>query len=136
MFEGNRYSRKGYLYKNFVMNAILVEGVKPTLAELEKFEQAPKPLNILMEKVAETAKNPESPLESLHYFMRIFEKYQSRKMSTEACLYDTMKRLYLKSCQLVRSQRLEKKPANHEISFLSQDDKIVQSFFISNQIEE
>ena len=78
----------------------------------------------------------ESPLESLHYFMRIFEKYQSRKISTEACLYDTMKRLYLKSCQLVRSQRLEKKPAKHEISFLSQDDKIVQSFFISNQIEE
>ena len=72
----------------------------------------------------------ESPLESLHYFMRIFEKYQSRKISTEACLYDTMKRLYLKSCQLVRSQRLEKKPAQHEISFLSQDDKLVQSFFI------
>merc|ERR1712020_346674 len=46
MFEGNRYSRKGYLYKNFVMNAILVEGVKPTLAELEKFEEAPEGMTI------------------------------------------------------------------------------------------
>lgn len=46
MFEGNRYSRKGYLYKNFVMNAILSEGVKPTLAELEKFEEAPEGMSI------------------------------------------------------------------------------------------
>lgn len=46
MFEGNRYSRKGYLYKNFVMNAILAEGVKPTLAELEKFEEAPEGMTI------------------------------------------------------------------------------------------
>ena len=46
MFEGNRYSRKGYLYKNFVMNAILSEGVKPTLADLEKFEEAPEGMSI------------------------------------------------------------------------------------------
>ena len=46
MFEGNRYSRKGYLYKNFVMNAILAEGVKPTLQELEKFEEAPEGMTI------------------------------------------------------------------------------------------
>ena len=46
MFEGNRYSRKGYLYKNFVMNAILAEGVKPTLTELEKFEEAPEGISI------------------------------------------------------------------------------------------
>jgi transcription elongation factor SPT5 len=46
MFEGNRYSRKGYLYKNFVMNTILAEGVKPTLSELEKFEEAPEGISI------------------------------------------------------------------------------------------
>ncbi len=46
MFEGNRYSRKGYLYKNFVMNAILAEGVKPSLAELEKFEESPEGMTI------------------------------------------------------------------------------------------
>ena len=46
MFEGNRYSRKGYLYKHFVMNAIIAEGVKPTLAELEKFEEAPEGISI------------------------------------------------------------------------------------------
>ena len=26
IFEGNRYSRKGFLYKNFVMSAIQAEG--------------------------------------------------------------------------------------------------------------
>lgn len=42
IFEGNRYSRKGFLYKNFLMTAILSEGVKPTLAELERFEEQPE----------------------------------------------------------------------------------------------
>merc|ERR1719187_1686241 len=46
IFEGNRYSRKGFLYKNFVMNAILAEGVKPTLSELERFEETPEGLDI------------------------------------------------------------------------------------------
>ena len=53
MFEGNRYSRKGYLYKNFVMNAILAEGVKPTLSELEKFEEAPEGMSIELSSSAE-----------------------------------------------------------------------------------
>lgn len=44
IFEGNRYSRKGFLYKNFLMSAILAEGVKPTLAELERFEEQPEGL--------------------------------------------------------------------------------------------
>ncbi|KAA0192293.1 hypothetical protein HAZT_HAZT006833 [Hyalella azteca] len=39
VFEGNRYTRKGFLYKQFNMSAIMFEGVKPTLAELEKFEE-------------------------------------------------------------------------------------------------
>ena len=46
VFEGNRYSRKGFLYKQFVMNAILAEGVKPTLAELERFEETPEGIDI------------------------------------------------------------------------------------------
>merc|ERR1719400_1550567 len=46
IFEGNKYSRKGFLYKNFVMNAILAEGVKPTLAELERFEETPEGIDI------------------------------------------------------------------------------------------
>ncbi|XP_001844481.2 transcription elongation factor SPT5 [Culex quinquefasciatus] len=46
IFEGNRYSRKGFLYKNFTMSAILAEGVKPTLAELERFEEQPEEINI------------------------------------------------------------------------------------------
>lgn len=31
IFEGNHYSRKGFLYKNFVMSVILADGVEPTL---------------------------------------------------------------------------------------------------------
>ncbi|XP_025424604.1 transcription elongation factor SPT5 [Sipha flava] len=46
IFEGNRYSRKGFLYKNFYMNAITADGVKPTLSELEKFEEAPEGIDI------------------------------------------------------------------------------------------
>ncbi|CAK9801062.1 Transcription elongation factor SPT5 [Anthophora quadrimaculata] len=42
IFEGNRYSRKGFLYKNFTTSAIIAEGVKPTLSELERFEEAPE----------------------------------------------------------------------------------------------
>ncbi|XP_001947840.1 transcription elongation factor SPT5 [Acyrthosiphon pisum] len=46
IFEGNRYSHKGFLYKNFYINAIMTEGVKPTLLELEKFEDVPEGLDI------------------------------------------------------------------------------------------
>ena len=46
IFEGNRYSRKGFLYKSFVMSAIVAEGIKPTLAELEKFEDQPEGMDI------------------------------------------------------------------------------------------
>ncbi|BET00579.1 Transcription elongation factor [Nesidiocoris tenuis] len=46
IFEGNRYSRKGFLYKNFTMNAIVADGVKPTLSELEKFEESPEGVDI------------------------------------------------------------------------------------------
>uniref|UniRef100_A0A6G1S9P1 Transcription elongation factor SPT5 n=1 Tax=Aceria tosichella TaxID=561515 RepID=A0A6G1S9P1_9ACAR len=38
IFEGNRY-RRGLLYKNFPMDAIVVDGVKPTLGELESTEE-------------------------------------------------------------------------------------------------
>ncbi|KAF8375888.1 spt-5 [Pristionchus pacificus] len=38
IFEGSSY-RRGFLYKAFPINAIMAEGVKPTLAELEKFQE-------------------------------------------------------------------------------------------------
>ena len=53
LFEGNRFSRKGYLYKMFAMNAILAEGVKPTLTELEKFEEAPEGISIELATAAD-----------------------------------------------------------------------------------
>ena len=53
LFEGNRFSRKGYLYKMFAMNAILAEGVKPTLTELEKFEEAPEGISIELATTAD-----------------------------------------------------------------------------------
>uniref|UniRef100_A0A915A8U5 Transcription elongation factor SPT5 n=5 Tax=Parascaris univalens TaxID=6257 RepID=A0A915A8U5_PARUN len=37
-FEGNQY-RRGFLYKWFPLNVILVDGVKPSLSELEKFQE-------------------------------------------------------------------------------------------------
>lgn len=46
IFEGNRYSLKGFLYKNFNMNTIIADGIKPTLSELEKFEEAPEDVDI------------------------------------------------------------------------------------------
>lgn len=46
IFEGNRYSRKGFLYKNFTMSAILAEGVRPSLGELERFEEQPEGVDI------------------------------------------------------------------------------------------
>ncbi|XP_050426414.1 transcription elongation factor SPT5 [Adelges cooleyi] len=51
IFEGNRYSRKGFLYKNFYMNAISTDGVKPTLSELEKFEETPEGIDIELPNV-------------------------------------------------------------------------------------
>ena len=35
IFENNRY-RGGYLYKTLAMSAVVSEGIKPTLQELEK----------------------------------------------------------------------------------------------------
>jgi transcription elongation factor SPT5 len=46
IFDSNRYSRKGFHYKSFVMSAIVAEGVKPTLAELGKIEEAPEGIEI------------------------------------------------------------------------------------------
>lgn len=40
IFEGARYTRKGFMYKTFTMSAIMADGVKPTLSELEKFEES------------------------------------------------------------------------------------------------
>lgn len=45
VFEGNHY-RNGFMYKSFPMSAILHEGVKPTLQELEKFEATPEEVEI------------------------------------------------------------------------------------------
>lgn len=61
IFEGNRYSRKGFLYKNFTMSAILAEGVKPTLTELERFEEQPEGIDI---ELAAPAKDDPTNLHS------------------------------------------------------------------------
>ncbi|UYV79463.1 SUPT5H [Cordylochernes scorpioides] len=46
LFEGNRYSRKGFLFKVFAMSAIVADGVKPTLSELERFEETPEGIEL------------------------------------------------------------------------------------------
>lgn len=62
IFEGNRFSRKGFMFKNFTMSAILAEGVKPTLSELERFEEQPEGIDI--ELAAPSKDDPNS----LHSF--------------------------------------------------------------------
>lgn len=46
VFEGQRCSRNGFLYKAFNMNVILAEGIKQTLEELLKFDEQPENLEI------------------------------------------------------------------------------------------
>lgn len=46
IFENNRYSRKGFLYKTFSLSAVIVDGVKPTLSELERFEEQPEGIDL------------------------------------------------------------------------------------------
>lgn len=46
IFEGNRYTRKGFLYKSFARSALIIDGVKPTLSELEKFAEKPEGMEI------------------------------------------------------------------------------------------
>ncbi|XP_050528821.1 transcription elongation factor SPT5 [Daktulosphaira vitifoliae] len=60
IFEGNRYSRKGFLYKNFYMNAITTDGVKPTLSELEKFEETPEGIDIELPVSKDNAANSQA----------------------------------------------------------------------------
>ncbi len=45
VYKGNHY-RNGFMYKSFGMSAIIHEGVKPTLQELEKFEATPEEVEI------------------------------------------------------------------------------------------
>ncbi|CAG2112451.1 unnamed protein product [Medioppia subpectinata] len=45
IFESNRY-RRGFLYKAFTTTALLIDGVKPTLSELEKFEEHPEGIEL------------------------------------------------------------------------------------------
>ncbi|XP_062504136.1 transcription elongation factor SPT5-like [Corticium candelabrum] len=41
VFEGNRY-KNGFMYKPMAMSALVTEGVKPSLSELEKFQATPE----------------------------------------------------------------------------------------------
>lgn len=45
IFEGNEYSPKGFLIKTFYPSAFISDGVRPTLAELSKFEDHPEAIN-------------------------------------------------------------------------------------------
>ncbi|CAJ0572588.1 unnamed protein product, partial [Mesorhabditis spiculigera] len=51
IFEGQHY-RRGFLYKSFPLYAIIDEGVKPTIAELEKFQETSDDLKKDLEKTS------------------------------------------------------------------------------------
>ncbi|NXX22414.1 SPT5H factor, partial [Podargus strigoides] len=61
IFEGNRYSRKGFLFKSFAMSAVITEGVKPTLSELEKFEDQPEGIDLEVVTESTGKRVPPSP---------------------------------------------------------------------------
>nr|CAH8858099.1 unnamed protein product [Trichobilharzia regenti] len=46
VFEGNRYDADGFLHKQFRISAVFTEGIRPTLAELERFHHTPDSLQI------------------------------------------------------------------------------------------
>ncbi|KAL5112988.1 Transcription elongation factor SPT5 [Taenia crassiceps] len=41
VFEGNQYDSAGFLRKDFRINAVIADGIRPTLGELERFNQLP-----------------------------------------------------------------------------------------------
>lgn len=45
IFESNRYNQRGFLIKMFPMSKLITEGVKPSLTELQKFEESPDGLD-------------------------------------------------------------------------------------------
>ncbi|XP_030921720.1 transcription elongation factor SPT5, partial [Geospiza fortis] len=46
LFDAEKIRRKGFLFKSFAMSAVITEGVKPTLSELEKFEDQPEGIDL------------------------------------------------------------------------------------------
>uniref|UniRef100_A0A1I7TUA6 Transcription elongation factor SPT5 n=1 Tax=Caenorhabditis tropicalis TaxID=1561998 RepID=A0A1I7TUA6_9PELO len=58
MFEGNHY-RRGFLHKYFPINAVQADGVKPTLGELEKFQESSDDLKRELETTS--LKDTENP---------------------------------------------------------------------------
>uniref|UniRef100_A0A8R1DTN9 Transcription elongation factor SPT5 n=1 Tax=Caenorhabditis japonica TaxID=281687 RepID=A0A8R1DTN9_CAEJA len=58
IFEGNHF-RRGFLYKYFPINSVQAEGVKPTLAELEKFQESSDDLKKELETIS--MKDTENP---------------------------------------------------------------------------
>lgn len=46
IFESNEYNARGFLIKTFYPSAFISEGVKPTLAELSRFEDKPESVSL------------------------------------------------------------------------------------------
>ncbi|XP_055342396.1 transcription elongation factor SPT5-like [Paramacrobiotus metropolitanus] len=62
LFHGNRYTMRGFLIKTFPLNAITVEGVKPSLNELEKFDDLIEGVDLskVAAEVSETEENQDA----------------------------------------------------------------------------
>jgi transcription elongation factor SPT5 len=57
-----------FLYKNFKMNAIVTERVKPTIEEIEKFEENPENINIELSSMSGFVDNKEDLLVTHHFY--------------------------------------------------------------------
>uniref|UniRef100_A0A5K3FUP0 Transcription elongation factor SPT5 n=1 Tax=Mesocestoides corti TaxID=53468 RepID=A0A5K3FUP0_MESCO len=60
LFEGNQYDSAGFLRKDFRMNAVIADGIRPTLAELERFNQVPDGAELAAAAAAVATKNATS----------------------------------------------------------------------------
>ncbi|VDN98167.1 unnamed protein product [Rodentolepis nana] len=61
VFEGNQYDSAGFLLKDFRINTVISEGIRPTLAELELFNQMPDGVELAAAAASVASKSSTAP---------------------------------------------------------------------------
>lgn len=83
IFEGNRYSRKGFLYKNLNVGLLITEGVKPTMNELEKFEESAEKDSLDLQKLKWTEEQPFAPGDNVEVVTGELQNLQGKVVKVE-----------------------------------------------------
>ncbi|KAM3174690.1 hypothetical protein ACTXT7_010041 [Hymenolepis weldensis] len=61
VFEGNQYDSAGFLLKDFRINTVISEGIRPTLSELELFNQMPDGVELAAAAASVASKGSVAP---------------------------------------------------------------------------